>query len=285
MAIAGTAGRVQADEPAAKAESKTKLQSPLAWPVGKIVFQESDDVLKMRALLEQPAEVQYLDTPLGDVVTNLEERYKINFELDMEALAADGKGSDLPITKTLKRVTLDASLRLILEGQGLTYLIKHGVVLITTKTAASAPENLSTRLYQVHDLVVAPNDLTAQRPNFDSLIELLTNTIRQQDWQDNGGTVGFIHSFHGPGILAITVTHDEQGHREIEQLLKMLRASRMDQIVEAQKQQPLEPAKSGLPASMGGLSGGAGTAAARTPPPARPGVGFAGFSGGGGGVF
>lgn len=35
------------------------------------------------------------------------------------------------------------------------------------------------------------------QPDFDSLIELITNTIRQQDWQDNGGTVGFIKSHTG----------------------------------------------------------------------------------------
>ena len=60
-------------------------------------------------------------------------RHKINIELDTEALAADGKGSETPITKTLKDISLRSALRLILEGQGLTYLIKNEVMLITTK--------------------------------------------------------------------------------------------------------------------------------------------------------
>jgi hypothetical protein len=35
------------------------------------------------------------------------------------------------------------------------------------------------------------------RPDFESLIELITSTIRPSDWQDNGGTVGFIKAHPG----------------------------------------------------------------------------------------
>lgn len=35
------------------------------------------------------------------------------------------------------------------------------------------------------------------RPDFESLIELITSTIRPSDWQENGGTVGFIKSHPG----------------------------------------------------------------------------------------
>jgi len=38
------------------------------------------------------------------------------------------------------------------------------------------------------------------QPDFDTLIDLITNTIRQQDWADNGGTIGHIKSHEG-GIL------------------------------------------------------------------------------------
>ncbi len=34
-------------------------------------------------------------------------------------------------------------------------------------------------------------------PDFESLIDLITNTIRPQDWQDNGGTIGYIKSHDG----------------------------------------------------------------------------------------
>ena len=34
-------------------------------------------------------------------------------------------------------------------------------------------------------------------PDFDSLIDLITSTIRPNDWQDNGGTIGFIRAHDG----------------------------------------------------------------------------------------
>lgn len=59
------------------------------------------------------------------------------------------------------------------------------------------------------------------RPDFDSLIELITSTIRQQDWQDNGGTIGFIKQHDT--TLSLVITHDVRGHEEIENLLTQLR--------------------------------------------------------------
>lgn len=59
------------------------------------------------------------------------------------------------------------------------------------------------------------------QPDFDSLIELITSTIRQQDWQDNGGTIGFIKSHDT--TLSLVITHDVRGHEEIENLLTQLR--------------------------------------------------------------
>jgi general secretion pathway protein D len=59
------------------------------------------------------------------------------------------------------------------------------------------------------------------RPDFDSLIELITSTIRPSDWQDNGGTVGFIKKHDT--TLSLVITHDVRGHEEIENLLNQLR--------------------------------------------------------------
>jgi hypothetical protein len=102
--------------------------------------------------LERRTEVQYLDTQLGDVVNDLELRHKINIELDNAALTADGKGSETLINKQLKDLTLKSALRLILEEQGLTYVIENEVLVITTKTAAET--KTPTRVYPVADLVI-----------------------------------------------------------------------------------------------------------------------------------
>jgi hypothetical protein len=240
------AARLSADEPSknGKAESKqteaktTKLPSPLSWPAGKVIFHQSEAAKQIRAALEQPVECDFDSVPLNDVADWIEDKLDATVILDQAALAADVNDGTLPITKKGRFTSLANALSVILDEQGLTYLVKHDVLVITTKTAASAPENLTTRIYQVHDLVVAPNDPTALQPDFDALIEILTCSIRNQDWQDVGGTIGYVKPFYGPGSLALVITHDEQGHREIEQLFKMLRESRVQQIIEAQEKQP-----------------------------------------------
>jgi tetratricopeptide (TPR) repeat protein len=102
--------------------------------------------------LDKRTEVQYLDTQLGDVVNDIELRHKINIELDVAALTADGKGTETIINKTLKDLTLKSALRLILEEHGLTYVIENEVLVITTKTAAET--KTPTRVYPVADLVI-----------------------------------------------------------------------------------------------------------------------------------
>lgn len=249
------ATRADAPAPPKTAESKplpaaTSLPSPQTWPPGKVIFEQSETEKKILAALEQATEIEFLNTQLGDVVQQLKKRHEINIELDTEALAADGKGSETPITKSLRDTTLNSALRLILDGQGLTTLIKNDVMLITTKAAASQPENLIVRLYQVHDLVVAPNDPTASQPSFESLIEIITSMTRPADWQDNGGTTGHIREYYGPGVLALVIVHDLRGHEEIEGLLKSLRAARLQPIYDAQAQQPLPP-PAGAPSIIG----------------------------------
>ena len=246
--LATTQLATRADDPAKLNGAETKplpaaasLPSPQSWPPGKVIFEESETEKKIRAALEQPAEFEFKNTPLGDVVEFIRKQYGITVQLDTEALAADGKGEETPITKSMRDTNLGNVLHLVLDGQGLTSLVQNDTLLITTKAAASQPDYLIQRVYQVHDLIVAANDPTASQPHFDELIELLTGAIRQNDWADNGGTTGTIKPYVGPGILALVVVHDQRGHREVEQLLKSLRAARLQPIYDAQAQQPLKP--------------------------------------------
>lgn len=240
LAYGTAAFSIYAEEEKPSKTVEPQLPSPLTWPPGQVIFAQSEAAKKIRDALDRPVEFAFLDTSLRDIAQWIEKNHGIVVILDTESLAADGKGSELPFMLSGRFTSLANGLSLLLQGQGLDYLIKHDVLLITTKTAASQPENLSTRLYQVHDLIVAPNDPTASQPDFESIIELLESSIRQHDWVDNGGTIAHIRQFVGPGILAIIVTFDERGHRETEDLLKMLRESRLQQISAAQERQPLK---------------------------------------------
>ncbi|HUY88384.1 MAG TPA: hypothetical protein VMV10_06595 [Pirellulales bacterium] len=114
--------------------------------------QSNPNEAKIVAALDDKTELEFVDQPLSDVVEYLRERHDIEIQLDNKALTDEGIGSDTPVTRTIKGITLRSALRLMLGEMDLTYVIRNEVLMITTKTEA---ENmLSTKVYPVADLVI-----------------------------------------------------------------------------------------------------------------------------------
>lgn len=91
---------------------------------------------KIRAALGEKTELDFADRPLEDVIEYLQQRHEINIQLDNKALADAGVGTDVPITRSIKGITLRSALNLLLGELDLTYLVQNGVLMITTKTEA-----------------------------------------------------------------------------------------------------------------------------------------------------
>jgi hypothetical protein len=91
----------------------------------------------LEAELVRNTDVQYLDTQLGDVVNDLELRHKIEIELDVAALAADGK-LETPITKTISKLPLNGTLNHLLRDKYMAWYVRDGILMITTAKAARA---------------------------------------------------------------------------------------------------------------------------------------------------
>jgi len=98
--------------------------------------------------------------------------------------------------------------------------VKHEMVVITTLEDAQAPENLTTKVYPVADLVINPKTRSA---DFDSIIDLVTSTIEPDSWQDVGGP-GSI-SGHDPS-LSLVFKNRRDLHQKMEGLLAALRKVR-----------------------------------------------------------
>ena len=114
---------------------------------------------KIEAALKTPTQLEFVDTPLTDVIDYLKDYHQIEIQLDKKAMEDAGVGTDTPVTKSLKGVSLRSALRLMLAELNLKYVIKDEVLLITTTEAA---ENmLTTRVYSVADLVIP-----IRTPNF-----------------------------------------------------------------------------------------------------------------------
>ncbi len=208
-------------------------------PEGRTISADSDLEKRIRTALDEPANVQYLDTQLSDIANDLSLRYKIPVRLETGALTAEGKGPDTLFSFSTREGSLRNALRSMLRLESLTFAVRHDALFVTTLTHAETLE--STRVYQVHDLVVMPNDATAAHPDFDSLVEVITSAVLPETWRVAGGTIGDIRSFRAPGVLALVVTHTEEGHEQIESLLKTLRAAREPKVQELQRHaKPIE---------------------------------------------
>ena len=115
------------------------------WPSVGLSDSPSDKAIS-KALAET-TQLEFIETPLEDVVAFLADRHKIPIQLDKRAMDNVGVGSDTPVTRNLKQVSLRSALRLILGDLSLTYMVDHEVLLITSADIAESTPQL--RIYQV----------------------------------------------------------------------------------------------------------------------------------------
>ncbi|MEX2112972.1 MAG: hypothetical protein WD845_07285 [Pirellulales bacterium] len=107
---------------------------------------------KIREALQVATQMEFIETPLQDAVDYLKDHHGIEIQLDNKTLEECGVGSDTPVTRTLKGISLDSALTLMLSTLELTYVVDNGVLLITTPDAVAAMIEL--RVYDVHDLLL-----------------------------------------------------------------------------------------------------------------------------------
>jgi len=219
-------------------------------PAGKTIGVTPGDARVLEAL-KQPAEFTMKDATLETFAGEIATKFKISVKLDTAALTADGKGTETILNGKSSNTTLHGALRLILDEYGLSFTIRHDTLLITTKTAAET--HTTTRLYQVHDLAMQPNDPVA-RPDFERLIELISSTLQPESWREAGGTIGEIRSYEGPGISVLVVHHTDEGHEQVEKLLGNLRAAKIQSLLELQQKRERAVYRPTIPGGMSGAS-------------------------------
>jgi len=116
-----------------------------------LASQGASEMLITKAL-KDPTELEFIETPLQDVIDTLEDYHKIQIEIDTKALDDVGVPTDVPVTKSLKGISLRSGLRIMLGELDLTYVIEDEVLKITTPEEAE--NKLSTKVYPVADLVI-----------------------------------------------------------------------------------------------------------------------------------
>jgi hypothetical protein len=107
---------------------------------------------KIMSALKSPTQVDFIETPMQDVIDFLKDYHGIEIQIDTKALNDVGIDPTTPITKNLKGISLRSALKLMLRELELTYVIQDEVLLITTPEEAET--HLSTKVYPVADLVI-----------------------------------------------------------------------------------------------------------------------------------
>lgn len=197
------------------ANATEQVASIVVQPVQKPVPAEE----RIRAALRDATVMEFVETPLSDVVDYLKDYHKIEIQLDTKALEDVGAGSDTGITKNLKGISLRSALRLMLAGLDLTYLIKNEVLLITTPEKAAA--EMEIKLYNVRDLVGDSGD-AATVSKLQALGGVIQGTVQPASWSKEGG-LGRMEVLALGEVSALTVAQQADVHEAIDEVLSSIR--------------------------------------------------------------
>ncbi|HVW00455.1 MAG TPA: hypothetical protein VHB77_08945 [Planctomycetaceae bacterium] len=133
----------------------------------------------IRLALRSPTEVDFVDTPLRDGLEYLANLHNIRILPDKPKLQAEGVAMDTPVSISLKGVTLESALDLLLSPLQLDFFVEGGVLRVTT--AAKARETFQMEVYPVRDLVL-DGEISP-----DELLDILKASVAPQSW-DSGQT-------------------------------------------------------------------------------------------------
>ncbi len=181
---------------------------------------------------EMNASFEFVETPLIGVAMAIQEKLggDVEIQLDNRALQDAGIRDDSPVTRKIKDLPVRTALQLILNEYDLTYLLREEMILITSQDKAET--ELITRTYPVGDLIplmpvqsISGGGREKARSGYETLIEAITTTVRQDTWQEVGGP-GTIVPVSVSHSLVISQTSDV--HEAVLELLRALRAAKQD---------------------------------------------------------
>ena len=202
--------------------------------------------------LASPTQVEFVDTPLQDVIDYLKDYHRIEIQVDTKALNDVGISPTTPITKNLKGISLRSALKVMLHELCLTYVIQDEVLLITTQEEEDC--HLTTKVYPVADLVVCRNSKGELWDDYDTLIDVITGTL-PPTWCDVASSGSISGASLGTAkVLVVSQTQDV--HRQIIELLEQIRAVAAKNpdagLPQRDKKEPKQkPAGGGLGAGSG----------------------------------
>lgn len=167
--------------------------------------------LALRAKMSGNVTVDFNDTPLETAVSQLATQAAADMRLDRHALRSIRVRDREPVTLNLADRSLETVLHVMLSDLELTWVLRDGVLWITSQEAAD--EELKTAVYDVRDLCRNGEESQA--------LEMAIVNQTAPNWEEVGG-VGTI-TFPKPGTMVVRQT--ERSLDEVLQLLETYRTA------------------------------------------------------------
>lgn len=198
------------------ASAAEPVESPK--PLNVIARQRADEK-RILAALEKRISVAIKEMPVCDVADYVKESIGVTVALDRRALEQATIPPDVPVTIAMKDVPARTILNCALADLELTWIVRDGLLWITTPDRAKSIESLTVRVHDVADLV---QSAAGDSPDFDSLINVVTSTVAPHTWDTVGGN-GSIAPHGAVGICALVVSQSFEVHEQVESLFAELR--------------------------------------------------------------
>jgi len=176
------------------------------------------------ALSRKLDQVRFANAAFEDIITQLGDSAKINIVVNWREVEPAGVTRRTSISGRYRDVTLAKAIRLVLDeaagGPDLDYVINDNTITITTRAARL--KNAPTRVYDIRDLLDAPDAKGKARQLVDILDILLNLAQSKEEW-----------AVTGPPKEAngqLTVKALEENHTQIVALIEKLHETRWIQV-------------------------------------------------------
>lgn len=177
--------------------------------------------------LMKKVDIDFVDTPLKEALTQLFAADETPFYIDERALDLLGIGDDTPVTLKNGGLRVDQTLDLLLRPLELDWMPNRGLVKITSPEEVNV--NLTTVVYDV-DVLMLPDGHASSLIScvmvdlHRDLTDLIQRTVSPESWECLGGA-GTIEAWHLGDQTRLVIRQTYHEHKQIERFLHDLKTS------------------------------------------------------------
>jgi len=189
------------------------LLTGLRTPAPIVAVFEPPQHERILQALEQETDLQFVGSPLTDIVASVSREHQIPVRIDIPALNEVGIEPTHPVSLAVSGIRLRSALKILgesadLEGVSVRFIPWNGVLWLTTAEAAEGEDYMLPRIYDLSPIVSSATPVE----DFMDLVQSET----EGPWFDVDGIGGVVVALDNGRLL---VRQTRKAHDEVAQLL------------------------------------------------------------------